>query len=397
MKRIMNLFFTHKRAIVTSICLFAALAFIGTGTGTALAAGADAATATATPQPAASSAQNSNGIAIAQAKEIALADANVAASEATFTQEVRDMYNGVSVYHVAFYTTDTQYDYKIDAASGTVYSRNTELILAAPAASAVPAATSADNSSSQAAAAITVETAKAAALKDAGVSNAQATFTQVYLDNEHGVSSYDIQFYAAEMRYDYRVNAATGAVYGKSAKPIRIATVAGNGQTDAAITIDAAKAAALKDAGGSNAQATFTQTYIDRDHGVSVYDIEFCTADTRYDYEINAATGAIQSKSAKAIYRTTGNASAGTANASISIEQAQEIAVKHAGAALTDVTVKKVKFDSEDGYAEYEVEFYLNGMEYQYAIDASTGDVIGYESEQNDQDHYDDHSRHDKR
>ena len=64
-------------------------------------------------------------------------------------------------------------------------------------------------------------------------------------------------------------------------------------------TIDAAKAAALADAGLAESDVTFTKEKLDWDDGIAVYDIEFLTADTEYDYEIDAATGAVLDKSAE--------------------------------------------------------------------------------------------------
>ena len=65
----------------------------------------------------------------------------------------------------------------------------------------------------------------------------------------------------------------------------------------------------------------------------------------------------------------------------ISLERAKEIALQNAGLESNQVSFKKVKLDIDDGIQKYEVEFYSNGKEYDYEIDANSGDIISYEIE----------------
>ena len=39
----------------------------------------------------------------------------------------------------------------------------------------------------------------------------------------------------------------------------------------------------------------------------------------------------------------------------------------------------KAKLENDDGYTVYEVEFYKDRMEYEYKIDAATGEIIEYD------------------
>lgn len=66
--------------------------------------------------------------------------------------------------------------------------------------------------------------------------------------------------------------------------------------SDTAITEAAAKAAALADAGLTEADVTFTECKQELDDGVQVYEIEFVSGTTEYDYKIDTATGAILEK-----------------------------------------------------------------------------------------------------
>ena len=73
---------------------------------------------------------------------------------------------------------------------------------------------------------------------------------------------------------------------------------------------------------------------------------------------------------------TTGTATTGNY---IGEEKAKEIALNHAGLSSSAVTFVRAQLDWDDGRAEYEVEFYSNGTEYDYDIDAVTGDIRSYD------------------
>ena len=58
---------------------------------------------------------------------------------------------------------------------------------------------------------------------------------------------------------------------------------------------------------------------------------------------------------------------------------AKEKALAEAGLSESDISHLSVKFDHEHGRAEYEVEFYSGRTEYNYEIDAATGEIISSE------------------
>ena len=158
---------------------------------------------------------------------------------------------------------------------------------------------------------IGVEKAKSIALKDAGVSG--ATFVKAKLETEDGVKVYDVEFYKANVEYDYEIDAITGKILEKDLDienfsiPKKKATT--NKQTTKAtkskvktstkkaskdIGVEKAKSIALKDAGVSNVK--FTKAKVDYENGIKVYDIEFRKGNKEYDYEIEAATGKIRER-----------------------------------------------------------------------------------------------------
>ncbi len=273
------------------------------------------------------------------------------------------------------------------------------------------------------------------ALSDAGLALADVTLTRQELQRDGGRNCYEIEFVSETHVYEYEIDAATGEVRGVSIHALGTegATAsasqgqtgmgqpdAENGQSEpsgqqpgtaegqsqpeggqpeasgqqpptagqtnpqsrpagAVETIDAAKAAALADAGLAVSDVTFTKEKLDWDDGIAVYDIEFLTADTEYDYEIDAATGAVLDKSAELLRP---NESPGQAmDAGIDVESAKEIAAAHAGLSKEEAFFTKAELELEHGRSEYEIEFYHDRIEYEYTIDAATGAILEYKSE----------------
>ena len=129
-----------------------------------------------------------------------------------------------------------------------------------------------------------------------------------------------------------------------------------------------AQQAALDRAGVAAGDAVFTKVKQDWDDGRMIYELEFYTAATAYDCEVDAATGTV--------LKLEQEGSTGQAAPAVSASQAQQIALSHAGLTASQVTQLQVELEEEDGRVYYEVEFYQGATEYQYEIDASTGAVF---------------------
>lgn len=63
----------------------------------------------------------------------------------------------------------------------------------------------------------------------------------------------------------------------------------------------------------------------------------------------------------------------------ISVEDARTAALTHAGLAAGDVTFTRQELEWEDGRQVYDVEFYAGGREYDYEIDAATGEIVKFD------------------
>lgn len=75
--------------------------------------------------------------------------------------------------------------------------------------------------------------------------------------------------------------------------------------------------------------------------------------------------------------------SQGAANDSryIDVDEVKQTVYLHAGVSQSDVTAIEVELDYEHGRMLYEVEFECYGYEYEYVLDARTGEIVEYEHE----------------
>ena len=163
-------------------------------------------------------------------------------------------------------------------------------------------------------------------------------------------------------------------------------TAAQSNNTVGDIGIEKAKEIAMSHAGVSAGSVSFVKAKIDTEDGVKVYDIEFYSGNVEYDYEINAATGAIMSfdqdiENYEIPTQPAAPTQAQTASV-ISVDKAKQIALSHAG--VSGASFKKVKLDTDDGVRVYEIEFKVGNVEYEYDIDASSGAIISSSSEIDD-------------
>lgn len=143
-----------------------------------------------------------------------------------------------------------------------------------------------------------------------------------------------------------------------------------------------AKEIALTDAGITEADVLAILVKRDFDDGRIVYDVDFYSQNQEFDYEIDAITGAIISRDFEIendfLYQSqiAGN---GTAAGTISMEQATSIVLNRVSGATAQNVFMKLDYD--DGYLKYEGEVYYNGIEYEFELNAQTGDVLEWSEE----------------
>lgn len=158
------------------------------------------------------------------------------------------------------------------------------------------------------------------------------------------------------------------------------------------VTLEQAKEIALKHANLINDQVSFIRAETDLDNGIEKYDIEFYHENIEYDYEINVANGEIieydhdvenyNINNKQTPIRNIGGATEEQGKI-ISVDQAKEIALKHANLTSDQVTFGKSELDFDDGIQKYYIEFYYNNREHSFEIDANTGKVLANEKRLN--------------
>ena len=237
-----------------------------------------------------------------------------------------------------------------------------------------------DNSASQSNTAVTAEKAKEIALAHSKTTVSDAAFIRAELDVEDGVQVYDIAFTAGNVKYEYEINAETGAVLSVEGEKKNV-TGSSSGNR---ISADKAKEVCLGHAGVSADQAVFEKTKLDVDDGLQVYEMEFAADNAKYEYEINALSGEILSFSQKFKSGTASSAGNGNTATEVTAAKAKEIAIQHAGVSSGEATFIKVELDREDGVQVYEIEFCVRSTEYEYEIRATDGSILHYESDYHD-------------
>ena len=176
------------------------------------------------------------------------------------------------------------------------------------------------------------------------------------------------------------------------------------------IGIDAAKEAALSDAGVSADGAEFSTAGLDSRNGVFYYAVDFTENGVNYEYDIDALTGVVIERAKTPPAGGPGEAGAETAAASetappageaaaqvpastspagsqetgsggpITEAEARAIALSQAGLTEADVRFIESKKDRHDGQSVFEVEFdALTGEEYSYDIREADGAIVSYD------------------
>ncbi len=150
------------------------------------------------------------------------------------------------------------------------------------------------------------------------------------------------------------------------------------------ISADQAKEIALNNAGLTEDEVTFVRTEKDSDDGRVVYEVEFYSKDNKeYDYEIDAETGDIISfdEDAENSLPSSSDVSQNTSQGEeITEERAKEIALEKVPGATAE-NIREFKKDFDDGREEYDGKIVYNNTEYEFEIDAKTGEFITWKSE----------------
>lgn len=186
-----------------------------------------------------------------------------------------------------------------------------------------------------------------------------------------------------------------------------LALSAGMGVQAADTSVDEAKAQeiALKDAGIEEADAQRLNARYEREDGEAVIEVEFTCDRIEYEYLIREADGAVlewsvdgrdvadaeaeltlkeaQSEAEEDGQEQSGGQTRGAGGRIaadggeiIGFEAAKEIVLEDSGISEADAVFTKIKFEYNGRYYDYEVEVSEGRSEYEYTLNAETGEIL---------------------
>ena len=225
-----------------------------------------------------------------QAKSNSFVHAGVLGGSVASVKIGMDYAGGHMIYNVSFRTADAEYEYKIDAVSGTILSskkENKETISENQTPQHAPP-THADSY-------ISVDEAKESALFHAGLDPATVTFIRTYLNVADGNAVFDIEFVVGEYEFDYVIDAYSSIVltYDHDIENYPVPIELPKPEVDNHIGKTQAKVIALTHAGFEEKDVNRLRAELRHKHDRVVYEVEFRNNRQRYEYIIDATTGEI--------------------------------------------------------------------------------------------------------
>ena len=161
----------------------------------------------------------------------------------------------------------------------------------------------------------------------------------------------------------------------------------------------------VKDIVADNMNVSSSDLYfesIDFELDNSVYEVEVYYQNRDYEYKIDAKEGKViytdfrnvntnnQNNSSNGNNNNNGNSNNSNSNgqnslngvtASITLDEAKNIALTDAGLDINSVQFTREELEHDNHTLVYELEFFYNNIEYDYEINATTGDIISYDKD----------------
>lgn len=186
---------------------------------------------------------------------------------------------------------------------------------------------------------LTLAEAKSIVLENAGLTEESVHFVRTQLDTAQETARYDMEFLCETAAYDYSVNALTGEILSMSCESGSY-DLAAFSSSDAAASASEIGAGQTKDADTAASQPESTQ--------------DSKTPDSK------STSGASEQQY-------------------IGTEAAKVAALNHAGLKSDEVNFVHAHLESDDGIWQYDIEFHKDTTEYDYDIDALTGEVLSFD------------------
>ena len=220
------------------------------------------------------------------------------------------------------------------------------------------------------------DAAKEFAILDAGVREDDTSQMYSRLIRDKGVYAYDVEFYVDTVKYEYEIRGEDGTVLEKEMKEKKKENTSGSAPAD-----DQGEHA-FNDERKEPASAADRKESADGKDTLKEKNTERqAAAEAAANPQTETAENSQEPAGAYPNVQPVPDSS----SSYISVDQAKQIALDHAGLTKEEVRFTTAKFeDSEDYGNQYEIEFYGGMKEYEYDIDAVTGEILEYDIEVKD-------------
>ena len=328
-----------------------------------------------------------------EAKRIALGSVEADEASVSGLKCELDMDKGRMVYEVEFDFEGFEYEIDVDAVTGEIVKSEREPFDGQP---TQPTSAPETTPEAQTQPVITANQALAAACEHAGIAVSDAYDVETELDRDDGKLIWDVEFKANGKKYEYEIDAVSGKVAEYDSEPLHTAAPTAKptekpSSGSSYIGRTAALEAALEDAGLRKNEVRDIEIERKTKDGIVVYEVEFESAGTEYEYLINARTGEIVSRHSEQHDDhddddddDDGHSGHHSGVSLIGEDRAWQIALERAGLSMSDIREKEIELDTDNGAYCYELDFKAGKYEYEVKINAVTGAVMRFERELDD-------------
>lgn len=224
---------------------------------------------------------------------------------------------------------------------------------------------------------IGIEKAKGIALAHAELKEHQVSFIT---EKEAIIETYKVEFYLGNMVYHYEIEAETGKVLSFDSRIERLNEL----KKEKQISIEQAKSLALSHAGIKNSQATFRRAELCKDYGEVIYEVEFFVTDAKdedtinakYQYSYEYIINALDGKIVAVFFDNELTIKSDVEQKTMTLDEAKKIALDDAGVPIKNAEFSQAELFSDNNSKEYEIQFMSGENDYDYTIDAATGEVL---------------------
>ena len=270
-------------------------------------------------------------------------------------------------------------------------------------ASAVPQKSEYGTQSATTTAVLTAGDAQAIALEDAALTQDQVTGLRIQYDTDELIPEWDIEFRSGDWSYEYTIHAETGQILerDKEYDPVKIpaATAEKPAATEPAPTEPATTKPVTTEPATTKPAATepattkpaATEPATTKPATTKPAATEPATTKPAATEPVTtepattkpAATEPANTKPA-ATEPVTTEPSTTEAVTLLTAAEAERLALEHAGLTVSQVRKLESELDTERGKLLWEVEFEADNWEYDYVIDAATGQILHWEKDRDD-------------